>query len=104
MNAPHDPNVTADIPSSPADSLDAGLAAGYGRPARTKTFFGPGHRPSLLLKEAAGESDLVVKLNSDAMPTPAEVGDRYHLSGEIARGGMGVILRGRDEKLGRDLA
>ncbi len=104
MNSPHDPNVTADIPSGATDSLDAGLAAGYGRPARTKTFFGPGHRPTLLLKEAAGESDLVVKLNSDALPTPSEVGDRYQLSGEIARGGMGVVLRGRDVDLGRDLA
>jgi hypothetical protein len=47
MNEPHDPNQTADIPSVPADSLDAGLAAGFGRPAD-----GPGSvladlRPSL---------------------------------------------------------
>ena len=32
MNEPHDPNVTADIPSTPADSLDAGLAAGFAAP------------------------------------------------------------------------
>src|SRR5207302_4942280 len=30
--------------------------------------------------------------------------DRYQLQGEIARGGMGVVLRGRDVDLGRDLA
>jgi serine/threonine-protein kinase len=29
---------------------------------------------------------------------------RYHLVGEVARGGMGVILKGRDVDLGRDLA
>lgn len=29
---------------------------------------------------------------------------RYQLQGEIARGGMGSILRGRDVQLGRDLA
>src|SRR5206468_2942806 len=40
----------------------------------------------------------------DAMPTAAEAGDRYQLSGEIARGGMGAVLRGRDMNLGRDLA
>jgi serine/threonine protein kinase len=38
------------------------------------------------------------------MPAPAERGDRYQLFGEIARGGMGAILKGRDPDLGRDLA
>src|SRR5262249_35717626 len=33
-----------------------------------------------------------------------ELGSRYQLSGEIARGGMGAVLRGRDVDLGRDLA
>jgi serine/threonine-protein kinase len=28
----------------------------------------------------------------------------YHFSGEIARGGMGVVLKGHDEDLGRDIA
>ena len=58
----------------------------------------------VLLKEAQGESALVVKPASDAMPTKEETGDRYQLSGEIARGGMGAVLRGRDVDLGRDLA
>jgi tetratricopeptide (TPR) repeat protein len=109
-NEPHDPNRTADVPSTPADSLDAGLAAGFGRPAD-----GPGSvlaalRDSLgplrpvLLREAEGESAHVVKPKSDAMPAPEETGTRYQLSGEIARGGMGAVLRGRDVDLGRDLA
>ncbi len=34
---------------------------------------------------------------------PASAG-RYQLLGEIARGGMGVVVRARDPKLGRDLA
>ena len=58
----------------------------------------------VLLKEAEGESSLVVTPRSDAMPPKADVGDRYQLSGEIARGGMGAVLRGRDVDLGRDLA
>jgi serine/threonine-protein kinase len=110
MNEPRDSGRTADIPSAAADSLDAGLAAGFGRPPD-----GPGSvlsslRHSLgdfrpvLLREAEGDSGHVVKPKSDAMPTPEQSGCRYQLSGEIARGGMGAILRGRDVDLGRDLA
>ena len=104
MNTPHDPNLTADIPASslPPDSLDAGLAAGFGRPAAPRSSLGD-LRP-VLLKEAEGESAHLVKPNSDAMPPREQTGDRYRLDGEIARGGMGAVLRGRDVDLGRDLA
>ncbi|MFO0953193.1 MAG: protein kinase, partial [Isosphaeraceae bacterium] len=34
----------------------------------------------------------------------ANTGTRYDLLGEIARGGMGAVIRGRDNDLGRDLA
>ncbi len=104
MNKPHDPNVTADLPASsvPPDSLDAGLAAGFGRPMAPRSSLGD-LRP-VLLREAEGESAHVVKPKSDAMPPKEVTGDRYQLSGEIARGGMGAVLRGRDVDLGRDLA
>jgi serine/threonine-protein kinase len=103
MNAPDDPNVTADIPSAvPPDSLDAGLAAGFGRPAAPRSSVGD--LLPVLLQEAEGESAHVVKPRSDAMPPKEETGDRYRLDGEIARGGMGAVLRGRDVDLGRDLA
>src|SRR5215470_3961047 len=102
MKEPHDPNRTVDIPSAPADSLDAGLAAGFGRAEPPRSSLGD-MRP-VLLKEAQGESAHVVKPKSDAMPPPEQTGDRYQLTGEIARGGMGAVLRGRDVDLGRDLA
>ena len=38
------------------------------------------------------------------MPGAADRSGRYQLFGEIARGGMGAVLRGRDTDLGRDLA
>jgi serine/threonine-protein kinase len=110
MNEPHDPNQTADLPSVEADSLEAGLAAAFGKPAEGPISVLSGLRPSLgdvrpvLLREAQGESAHVVKPKSDAMPTPEQTGTRYQLSGEIARGGMGAVLRGRDVDLGRDLA
>ena len=37
-------------------------------------------------------------------PTPRRRACRYQLLGEIARGGIGAILKGRDMDLGRDLA
>src|SRR5262249_23810033 len=40
----------------------------------------------------------------DGPPKPIEVAGRYLLLGEIGRGGMGAVLRGRDPELGRDLA
>ncbi len=102
MNERHDLNETVDTRSAPADSLDAGLAAGFGKATAPRSTVGS-LRP-VLLKEAEGESALVVKTQSDAMPSKQETGDRYQLSGEIARGGMGAVLRGRDVDLGRDLA
>jgi tetratricopeptide (TPR) repeat protein len=101
MNEPHEPNRTVDeAPSAPADSLDAGLAAGFVAP---RSSLGPAQRP-LLLKEADGDSAHIVQPTSDAMPSAEQTGDRYQLQGEIARGGMGAGLRGRDVDLGRDLA
>lgn len=103
MNEPHDPNQTVDVPvSEPADSLDAGLAAGFGQPLAPRSSLGK-LRP-VLLKEAEGESEHIVMPKSDAMPPKEETGDRYQLSGEVARGGMGAVLRGRDVDLGRDVA
>jgi tetratricopeptide (TPR) repeat protein len=99
MNEPHDPNRTVDEPAAPSDSLDAGLAAGFGPPRSSLGAMRP-----VLLKEAEGDSAHVVKPKSDAMPPPEQTGDRYQLQGEIARGGMGAVLRGRDVDLGRDLA
>ena len=37
-------------------------------------------------------------------PIPNTIGQRYQLQGEIARGGMGAIVKGRDVDLGRNLA
>jgi tetratricopeptide (TPR) repeat protein len=110
MNEAHDPNRTVDVPRAPSDSLDAGLAAGFGRPAdgpssvltELRSRLGP--LQPVLLGEAEGESAHIVQPKSDAVPPPEETGTRYQLQGEIARGGMGAVLRGRDVDLGRDLA
>src|SRR5262249_36407052 len=41
---------------------------------------------------------------STEMPSPEARAARLRLLGEIARGGMGAVLKGRDEDLGRELA
>jgi tetratricopeptide (TPR) repeat protein len=100
VSEPHDHNQTVDHSAGPADSLDPGLAAAFAAPRSSLD----GSRRPVLLKEAEGECSAVVKAQSDAMPAPEHTGNRYQLQGEIARGGMGAVLRGRDVDLGRDLA
>jgi tetratricopeptide (TPR) repeat protein len=99
MNEAHDPDRTIDVSSAPANSLDAGLAAGFAAPRSSLGDMRP-----VLLKEAEVDSAPIVQRSSDAMPSPEQTGDRYQLQGEIARGGMSAVLRGRDVDLGRDLA
>jgi eukaryotic-like serine/threonine-protein kinase len=110
MNKPSEPEKTTANPSVPADSLVAGLAAGFGRPAEassgmmTRLRDDYGAMPPVLLRDADGEGSDVLRPKSYAMPKPGEAGERYQLAGEIARGGMGAVIRGRDVELGRELA
>jgi tetratricopeptide (TPR) repeat protein len=104
MSAHSDPNPTVSEP----DPLEAGLAAAFGPdsgpplPADGSVLKALG-APPLLLREPASEApDPVVRPHSDALP--AEAPARLQLHGEIARGGMGAVLKGRDTDLGRDLA
>ncbi len=64
-----------------------------------------GTLPQVHLRDLPDEPEPLVKPRSAEMPAPngASLG-RYQLQGEIARGGMGAILKGRDVDLGRDLA
>jgi serine/threonine-protein kinase len=68
--------------------------------------FGPGEPPQVLLREPAeaGIDEPLLRPYSTAMSGNGGSVGRYQLQGEIARGGMGAILRGRDVDLGRELA
>jgi hypothetical protein len=62
--------------------------------------------PHILLPDIADGTTEPPLVNpaTPEMPTPADRSVRVQLLGEIARGGMGVVLKGRDPDLGRDLA
>src|SRR5262245_7077059 len=112
MNEQPRPDETAHYPP-PGDGLDHGLAAAFGPDS------GPAVPPSILHALGAalpvpqvnlrdpdsGARAPVVRPSSGEMPQPPlPSGAKLQLLGEIGRGGMGAVLKGRDVDLGRDVA
>jgi serine/threonine-protein kinase len=99
-----DPNQTVNEP----DPLDAGLAAAFGpdsgtpQPANGSVLKALG-APRLLLREPPSDAETPA-LRPYTESLPAAAPPRLQIHGEIARGGMGAVLKGRDTDLGRDLA
>jgi serine/threonine-protein kinase len=97
---------------APGDALDAGLAVAFGPegfpPPGTSVLVTLaetlGIAPRVLLRESQPDHTLpVAPRTADPLPFIGP-SSRYQFFGEIARGGVGAILRGRDLDLGRDLA
>ena len=100
---------------NPAASLDAGLARAFTEDQ--SIVLGDGNHsvlkilaqtlddvPRVALRETEAEgTDRITRPKSSEMPDRSS-DSRYQLHGEIARGGMGAVLKGRDTDLGRDLA
>jgi serine/threonine-protein kinase len=116
MSEPLTPDETQD--ACPADPFDAGLAAAFGPDSGPPLPAGGSVLqalaatlsavPRVQLRQPPEETATPVHLpNSPEMPNapgPAGGTSRLQLHGEIARGGMGAVLKGRDTDLGRDLA
>ena len=75
------------------------VTAGHVLDAITATI---GPVPRVLLRDTDGGTEPRVYRPGGA--ADLEFGTRYRIDGEIARGGMGAVLRGRDPDLGRDVA
>jgi WD40 repeat protein/serine/threonine protein kinase len=101
-------------PANLAEVLNAGLASAFdaeaavvmGRSGHSvfKQIGATINLPRVVLREAETEDpDPIQRLQSPELPVQQE-DSRYQLQGEIARGGMGAIIKGRDTDLGRDLA
>jgi hypothetical protein len=62
--------------------------------------------PRVLLRDTEPESGPapVVAVSSPELPATADRTGKFQLFGEIARGGMGAVLKARDTDLGRELA
>ena len=89
MNEPHDPDRTVAVPSTPADSLDAGLAAGFGRPGQApRSSLEASQRPVLQAENvAAAEEDDALKLILDCnswgeLPVSLRVGQNDSIVAE----------------------
>jgi serine/threonine-protein kinase len=89
----------ASPPSLPATSAPSALA----RLAETLTLTDIPH-VHLRDTEPLTVPGPAARPSSAQMSDPADRLARLELLGEVARGGMGVIIRGRDSDLGRDLA
>ncbi len=89
----------------PAATMPMGSGSGVGR-ILAELAESTGPIPRVLLRDSDPGTDPgpVVKPGSPEMPEPAGPDARLQLLGEIARGGMGAVLKGRDGDIGRDLA
>jgi serine/threonine-protein kinase len=107
---PLDPTVDH---SSRRDGLEAGLAAAFGPDSGPPLPAGGSvlkalraslpSVPNVCLREPEAEA-LSPVLQPSSTELPSGMPERYQLHGELARGGMGCVLKGRDVDLCRDVA
>jgi serine/threonine-protein kinase len=101
--------------SAGSNPLDDGLAAGFGRSAPDEDMVAESI-VARLARERSIRTGVSLPLEGNPVPEPVlrplgaarselpKATGKYQLQGELARGGVGVVLRGHDVDLGRDVA
>ena len=99
------------VADEPGPGVANGSAAASGEmavplaPSMQSTWnVGNGPPPRVRLHDLDDDEPLVRPRCPEMPATPEGSWGRYQLQGEIARGGMGAVIKGRDVNLGRDLA
>jgi serine/threonine-protein kinase len=101
--AVRDATAATGIPKGrPAALLPHDPGPGFG--SLSTLDFGPGEPPRVLLRDLADDAEPIHRLGATAISHNGARAGRFQVQGEIARGGMGAVLKGRDVDLGRDLA
>jgi serine/threonine-protein kinase len=95
--------------SSSRDNPVAGTEGGLPLPAGYSVLRALGTEPTSawqvqLRDPSSGDGATASRLSSDPRPARRDPAGRLQLLDEIARGGMGAVLKGRDVDLGRDVA
>jgi hypothetical protein len=114
VNDPLDPEqVSMPAEDSAGPVLNAALRAAFGPPSQALGRDGSvlvelrrsdGVTSRIMLRDEPDAPSPVVGLRQTDRAPAADGGGRYQLHGEIDRGGMGIVLKGRDTDLGRDIA
>jgi serine/threonine-protein kinase len=103
------PDLDSTVDEAAPDPLNAALAAAFGPdsgpplPATASVVRALGAIPVQLREPATEPVSPAERPDSPDRPAPDPSG-RLQVHGEIARGGMGAVFKGRDTELGRDVA